>query len=95
MFFAAASADVLIVEGRSTKLRSSVRLVAQGSCTEQAVTHAVFDEQTLKVGADYPRQVPRETLAPYVPLPHFRGPGMSFELGEVMFPPETVPFCTK
>ena len=40
------------------------------------VPQASYSEQPAQVGVDYPRQVPRETLAPYVPLPHFRGPGM-------------------
>ena len=35
----------------------------------------VHYRQAVPVGVKYPQQVPRETLAPYVPLPDFRGPG--------------------
>ena len=53
--------------GHPVQFLSSVGPVAQASYSEQAV----------QVRMNYPRQVSRETLAPYVPLPRFREPRMS------------------
>ena len=38
---------------------------------------ASYIEQAVPAGVNYPWQVSRETLAPYVPLPPFRESGMS------------------
>ena len=57
------------------------------------VPKADYREQAVSAGVNYPLQVPRKTLSPYVPLPPFKEPG-TFELSETMIQ-KSVLFGTK
>ena len=64
---------------------SSIGYPAQFLSSVVPVPQPSYSQQAVQAGVNYPQQVPRETLAPYVPLPHYNKPGM-FELGETVFP---------
>ena len=55
---------------------SSIGHPAQFLPSVGSVPQASYSDQAVPVGVNYPQEVPRESLAPYVPLPHFREPGV-------------------